>query len=246
MPSFRRVIDIRTQGTPLDGQARVALEDDYHHFRVGLVYKDNKISDTFGEGLRTPYTTCGAAAAQLQSLIGMTIQRDRDAIGAFTNPKLQCTHMFDEAGLAVNAAAQGIKCRRYEIEVPRHVDGATHSRIWRDGELIMQWHINGDTITAPEQFVDMPLRHGMGAWVQENLSESMQEAAFILRRCSVISIGRLYNLDELTHARNSNYCYAQQEERAQQSLRVKGSTEDFSDRLGELTKADQSWLNELA
>lgn len=246
MPNFRRVIEIRTQGTPQKGVARVSLEDDYHHFRVALSYQNNKISDATGEGLRTPYTTCGAAAGQLSSLIGMPLRNDREAIGNYTNPRLQCSHMFDEAGLAISAAVQGIKRRRYEVEVPRHVDKATHSKLWRDGELIMEWEIKGDTVTGPEQYAGMPLRAGMAQWAQANLNEEMQEAAFVLRRCSVISLGRLYNLDELVHAHNSGICYAQQPERAEQSLRVKGSTLDFSNKGDQLCAGDQSWLDEIA
>ncbi|MNV97966.1 hypothetical protein D3C71_1931600 [compost metagenome] len=72
----------------------------------------------------------------------------------------------------------------------------------------------------------------------------MAEAALLLRRCTLISMGRAYNLDEQVHAMSTGLCYSQQSERAEQALRMKGSTLDFSDKPLKLCAQDQKWLRQ--
>jgi len=61
----------------------------------------------------------------------------------------------------------------------------------------------------------------------------------------MISLGRLRNLDIERHARPTGHCFAQQPGRADEALRIVGSTEDYSDRSEQLCGSDQTWLDEL-
>jgi len=74
------------------------------------------------------------------------------------------------------------------------------------------------------------------------LSVDEAEAAIALRRCVMISLGRHKPLDTWVHAVASGHCYAQQPVRAEQALRMVGSTWDFSGRADDLCADDAAWL----
>ncbi|MCY1465875.1 hypothetical protein D9M71_840780 [compost metagenome] len=99
-------------------------------------------------------------------------------------------------------------------------------------------------IEAPLPYSGINLREGMARWALNTLNEEAAEAALLLRRCTLISMGRAYNLDEQIHAVNTARCYSQQPERAEQALRMKGSTLDFSHEQLKLCAQDQEWLRQ--
>jgi len=244
MPCFRRVIEIVTHGSRARGCARVALEDDYHHFRVSLEYRNRFITRATGDALRTPYDLCRDATIGLGLLRGMALETDADVVLNHIDRRQQCTHMFDEAGLAVAAVTRNIRQRRYEIEVPRHVRGATRPRLWRDDDLLLDWQVEDGVIVSPAPFAAVNLGKGMARWALDNLGPDEAEAAIVLRRCSLISQGRLRNLDLESNASVTGRCFVQQPERAKRASRVKKSTLDFTNCKERLCAGDQSWLSE--
>lgn len=243
MPVFRRSIAIVNQAEHNAGRVRVALEDDYHHFRVEIRYKNNAVTHAAGEALRTPYTLCASAASVLQRLEGMPLSRNPVAVTLHDDQRQYCTHMLDEAGLAIAAAAAGTTQRLYEIEVPRHVEGMTRPTLLRDGKKLLAWTVRNNVIEAPPPYSGLPLGKGMSRWAQKFLDSDTAEAVLVLRRCAMISLGRLYNLDEEIHARSTGHCYVQQPHRAPNAFRMKGSTQDFSDRKSDLISSDRQWLS---
>ena len=150
--------------------------------------------------------------------------------------------MLDEASLGIAAAKQKITHRLYEVEVPRHVEGTTEPKLWRDGELVLGWTVSDNVIQQPAPFSNLSIGSGMSRWARENLDADLAEAVLVLRRCTMISIGRLRNLDLEKHARESGHCYVQQTNRYRQALRVKGSTLDFSNSSKDLIASDREWL----
>ena len=243
MLSFRRRIDIVSRTTASGGAARAVLEDDFHHFRVALSYRDGSVTQADGWALRNPYTACPAASGQLAALVGMALDSVANCVTRATDARLQCTHMLDLAGLAIAAAARGIGNRRYDIEVPRRVDERTLGRLERDGLPLLEWRIDGDCITAPAAYAGINLREGMARWALTTLAEDEAEAALVLRRCVNISRGRERDLDLQPTARSSGNCYAQQPQRAAQAMRIVGSTLDFSERAAVLCADDREWLH---
>jgi hypothetical protein len=207
-------------------------------------YAEDHVTHASGEAFRTPYTVCGSAAAVLHQLQGMPISKNPIAVVRYVDQRQHCTHMLDEAGLAIAAAAAGIKNRLYEIEVPRHRNGLTHPRLWRDKEKLLEWTVRDNVIESPPPFTGRPLGAGMSRWAQENLETDIAEATLVLRRCAMIALGRLRNLDLETHANSSGHCYAQQPIRAHNALRVQGSTVDFSDNRRALIASDRDWLDQ--
>lgn len=242
MQRFRRRIELAGRYDSQGGQVRAVLEDDFHHFRVIVDHRGGRVTAVHGEAPRHPFTACPGAAPQLQRLAGMRLDDIAHSVNLHTDASEQCTHMFDLAGLAVAAAARGDRARRYDVAIPRHVDGRTHAFLKRDGRLLLEWSIENSTILGPDPYAGIDMRQGMARWVLGALPAEEAEAALVLRRCALISLGRLKDIDQQPHARLTGLCYAQQPQRAPQALRMVGSTWDFTDKPEALCGADQAWL----
>ncbi len=242
MTLFRRRIEIVTRSTGAGGEARAAVEDDYHHFRVALTFADGVVTGAQGYSLRIPYTSCSEAGDKLAALTGMKLDAVANSVMRATDATLQCTHMLDLAGLAIAAAARGIGSRVYDVEVPRRTGTTTSGRIDCDGVNVLVWKIDGAVITDPHAHAGVNLHEGLAKWALSTLSQDRAEAALILRRCLMISRGRERDLDAVAHAIPSGNCYSQQPERARMALRIVGSTHDYTERGGELCAADEGFL----
>lgn len=243
MGSFHRHIVIAHLHRASGGEVRAALEDDFHHFRVAVEHEFEQVVRIRGDAVRHPYSLCASATGPLLQLVGMPLDRIASSAMRATDAAGQCTHLLDLAGLAVAAAANETSLRRYEIEVPDRIDGRTTARLSRDGMPLLAWELQETTILGPAPFAGVSLQHGMARWALETLSAELAEAAIVLRRGAVISQGRSLNLDAQVHARPTGRCYAQQPQRAEQALRVVGSTWDFSARSADLCSGDAGWLS---
>lgn len=244
MTAFRRRVDIIAQHANGTGEVRAALEDDFHHFRVWVSYRAGEVIAIGGEALRYPYSLCPQACNQLQQLRGMKLDRIAHSVTRQTDASHQCTHLLDLAGLAIAAAARGTRQRRYDISVGQRIDNRTRSTLVRDGNEDLTWEVDGTMIEGPSPYCGINLREGMARWALNALNKEAAEAALLLRRCTLISMGRAYNLDAQIHAATSALCYSQQPERAEQALRMKGSTLDFSHEQLKLCAEDQQWLRQ--
>ena len=246
MQRFRRRIELAGRQDQHGGQVRAVLEDDFHHFRVVVEHRGGGVTAVHGEAPRHPFTACPGAAPQLERLVGMRLDRIANSVTLRTDATQQCTHMFDLAGLAIAAAARGDRYRRYDAEVPRHVDGRSHASLQRDGIPVLTWEVEGSTILGPAPYAGVDMRKGMARWALGALPAEEAEAALVLRRCALISLGRLKDIDREPHAHLTGRCYAQQPERAPQAIRIVGSTWDFSERPQALCMDDQAWLGDFS
>jgi hypothetical protein len=242
MQRFRRRIELAGRHDRDGGQVRAVLEDDFHHFRVVLDHQGGQVVAVRGETPRHPFSACPGAAPELQRLAGMRLDDIAHSVNLHTDPTQQCTHMFDLAGLALAFAARGDSARRYDIEIPRHIDGRTHAYLERDGRLVLDWSVDGSTILGPDPYTGTDMRQGMARWAIGSLPAEEAEAALVLRRCALISLGRLKDIDKEPHAHLTGRCYAQQPQRAPQAIRMLGSTWDFTARAEALCSDDGAWL----
>jgi hypothetical protein len=242
MLQFRRRVGIHSTGDAARGEVRACLEDDFHHFRVRIVHVIGTVQHVEGSAVRHPYSTCPLAATQLTRLVNAPLNGLAHSIMRVADPSEQCTHLMELAGLAIAAAARSIAQRWYDIAVPRRVAGRTLATLDRDGRRMLAWELVDTTITAPAPFQDVSLRKGMASWALANLSEDEAEAALVLRRCALISLGRAMNLDAQVHAEPTGRCFVQQPERARQGLRIVGSIIDFSEAAKDLCATDRDWL----
>ncbi|MGH8416924.1 MAG: DUF2889 domain-containing protein [Pseudomonas sp.] len=243
MSTFRRRIEIVSSGQTDSGEVRAALEDDFHHFRVCLRHEHGVLSQITGQALRFPYSACPQAIEPLQALSGMALSPIAHSVTRQTDARQQCTHLLDLAGLAVAAALRPAQLRRYDIQVPLRVEGRTRAMLQLNGKQLLEWRISGAIIEGPEPFAGVNIREGMARWALNTLTPELAEAALLLRRCTMISIGKTQNLDGQIHASSTDRCYTQQTVRAPQALRMVGSTWDIASNEA-LCASDQQWLHE--
>jgi hypothetical protein len=192
--------------------------------------------------VRHPYSTCPLAANQLSRLVNIPLDSRAHSVMRLTNPAEQCTHLLDLAGFAIAAAARSITRRWYDISIPRRVAGRTLATLDKDGIRALAWELLDTTIMGPAPFQGISLLKGMAAWAITHLAEEEAEAALILRRCALISLGRTKNLDARIHAEPTGRCFVQQPDRAAEGLRMVGSTLDFTSAAQDLCATDREWL----
>jgi Protein of unknown function (DUF2889) len=223
------------------GLVRGGLEDDFHSFRVAVRHDGFAVTDIEVEAFRWPWTTCPEAGDRLQLLVGMPLSPRCLAVGDQANPRLQCTHQFDLAGLAIAHATRDARVRQYDAEVPFGAQrGGPHDvRLWRDGELALTWTLEGSACIAPEPYASVPWRGGFLRWADEVLDPDTAEAAIVLRRACDIAIGRGANLEGVRVASElgiagSGVCYTFQEATARVAFRQIGTIRDFDGRVDDL------------
>ena len=231
--SYRRRVRMRA----LDATTtEAALEDDFHHFAVVVVHDGARVTSITARAERWPWSTCPAAGAQLELLVGMELSPRCTAVAAVADPHMQCTHQFDLAGLAVAHATRDEEERQYDVEVPPADAGGQRTvRLSRDGELLLEWRIAyGTGITAPRPYTDAPWRGGFIKWADATFDVDDAEAAIVLRRACDIGMGRGMDLegyrsaDELAELM-TGVCYTMQPSIMPVAIREIGSIRDFAD-----------------
>src|SRR5260370_26910870 len=237
-PALNRAIAL----TVHRGAVRAALEDDFHHFRVLLRHDGRRIVAASSESLRQPYTLCSAAGERLSQLIGAALAEGLTMVFPHTDPRLQCTHQFDLAALAIAAAARGTS-RHYHARVPDRIDDRADPELWRDGQSCLQSHVQADLISSPARYAAIALRHGFTDWAARELGPDEREAAIVLRRAVMIAVGRrmLQRLDREPYPLARGGCWVLQPERNRDARRVFGSVPDFTHRSGVLPSEDAAW-----
>ncbi|ANG64404.1 hypothetical protein A8C75_19295 [Marinobacterium aestuarii] len=245
MSTFHRRVDITSLQHQTAGTVRAALEDNFHHFRVWVRHYDRVLTAIGGEALRYPYSACPEATDQLQQLVGMPLDAIAHSVTRQVDAQHQCTHLLDLAGLAIANAARQTTRRRYDIQIPQRVDGHTSARLLRDGCELLTWELKDSVVQAPDPYCNINLRQGMARWALDTLPHEEAEAALLLRRCTLISLGLEKNLDAQVHASSTGLCYSQQPDRAAIAARIIGSTWNFSERQPTLCADDQLWLSQL-
>jgi hypothetical protein len=234
--AYRRRIRVETIEP---GVVVAGLEDDFHHFVVTLRHDGGHVVEATNDSHRWPWTTCPDAGASLRALAGMPLSRRFTAAGAWTDPKLNCTHQFDTACYAITHAARGADApaRQYDVEVPRRdlETGATDVRLWIDGELRLAWALSWEGIVDPAPpFDQAPWRGGFMRWADANLAEDDDECAITLRRAADIGMGRGMDLEAVPVASDlptsmSGVCYTMRAGVAEVAFRNRGSIRDFAD-----------------
>ncbi|MDJ0865109.1 MAG: DUF2889 domain-containing protein [Myxococcota bacterium] len=207
------------------------LEDDFHHFRARIHHDGVRVTAAEGEALRFPWTSCPGATAPLRALEGMPLENRAEG---HTDPRLQCTHLFDVTALAVAHAAAERTRRQYDVAVPDRRDGATRVELSRDGSPLLAWSLRGRRIREPEPWSGLTLAgREFHDWCRAHLDEDTLEAALVLRRASFIAMGRTHDFDAMRGpqeflALTAGSCHTFQPATAAAATRVRGTTRDFT------------------
>jgi hypothetical protein len=231
VPTYRR----RFRITTAPGKARADIEDDAHRYGIALVHDGAKVTAIRGEGLRTPWTLCIDAAKLVDRLVGMPLTPDPAAIYKYTDGRLQCTHAFDAAGLAIAHAFRGTPHRQYDIDVPYPVlepNARKTVTLLRDGQFALCWTVEGGVITSPEPFTGKDLS-SVVRWARGAFTDPDDyEAVVVLRRATHISGVKTQDLDQRVSAADGGQsmgrCWVFQPERAAAAWRLRGNTRDFT------------------
>jgi hypothetical protein len=221
------------------------LEDDFHHFGLLLRHQAGRVRSVEGRAVRAPWTTCPAAVGPLHAVEGMELSVRCTAVAAQADPRANCTHLFDLAGLAIAHAARGIERRQYDVEIPRPEEGRSRVRLWRDGELVLDWQLVDGRVVDEPPYSEVPWGGGFLKWADSTLDPDTAEAAIVLRRACTIGSGRGMDLDALDRADELQeimlgICYTMNEEHIHGALRNKGTVRDFADRPDALLSGDDT------
>jgi hypothetical protein len=228
---FRRRIELRGG----DRCVEADLEDDFHRFGVRLEHDGRQVVRIAGAAGRYPWSTCPGALAPLERLVAMPLAAAASAVRRWTDPRAQCTHLLDLAGLAVAHAAAGRERRGYEIEIPDRVEGRSHARLRRDGEALLDFEIERGAIVSPEPFAGQPsFGGGFGRWAEATLAPDLAEAAIVLQRACGIAMGRQWDMDQVPGAwvfgaLTGGACHTFGARVVEDARRVLGSMRDFTD-----------------
>lgn len=197
---YRRLIDIRRQDA---GTVVVWMEDDYHHFGITLLHDGAAVTAIRTAAARFPWTTCPSAGEPLRGLIGQPLVARASDIGQMINMRLQCTHLFDLAGMALAHAHHGRDRRRYHATVektgPDSVD-VRQAVLRQDGAVVMTWDLDGaNDIVGPDPYGGRSTDRGFREWT-ETMPVDEAEWAFVLRRAVFVANGRTFAFSGVNRA----------------------------------------------
>jgi hypothetical protein len=237
-PGYRRAIRL----SAVDGRAVAEIEDDFHHFLVTLDHDGRTVTAISGQAIRYPWTTCSMAGGALGALAGLPLSTDPTEIYRFTDPRAQCTHMFEVAGLAVTQAARGLGARRYDAFVADPVGNEQIAALACDGAPMLSWTLRDGLIAEPAAFAG----HRAGDFRSRNLAglpHETAEAVLILRRAVWLAASRTMDVDRFATAADmgrAGVCFTFQPGRAGGAVRRRGSVRDFSNGPGPLGRRPTS------
>jgi Protein of unknown function (DUF2889) len=233
-PYRRRIRTLTVEPGVVEG----GLEDDFHHFEVTLRHDGQRVTGIETRSRRWPWATCPDAAANLRPINGMPLSPRCTAIAEVADPRMNCTHQFDLAGLCVTHAAHALECRQYDAELPPAIDGITTPRLWRDGELVLSWTLSwrggGRRLVDSAPYDAAPWRGGFFRWADRIFDPETAEAAIVLRRACEIGMGRGMDLEAYDSAAElgpmmGGVCYTMQPSVMPVAFRNRGSIRDFAD-----------------
>jgi hypothetical protein len=234
---WRRRIELSAR----DGEMRVALEDQFHRFRLAIHHECGRVVGFAPATLRAPTTLCPLAGAALEGLIGMPLPASPLDVTAVSDHRDHCTHLLDLAALGMAAASRGVRRRSYRAEIVPSDERTAVASLQRDGVAVMTWEVSNGCLAKPTDWAGLNLRSGFTRWVAETLRGDDVEAALILRRAFLTSRGRRYPLGA-TLPTSPQGCWVLQPGRNGASRTI-GSTRDFALHPEALGHDDEQWID---
>lgn len=222
------------------GTVGAAVEDEPHAFSMRLSHDRERVTGVSAEAVRFPLTTCPGATGALESIIGAPLDPRMGMLKQHADPRANCTHLFDLAGLAVALAARGEARREYLVEIPDMIEGRHEARLERDGGRVLTWEIHQGTIEAPEPYAGRQVLGGFSRWALDALAGDTLEYALVLARGYFVGLSRIYDMEKTPPGpasqdpMPSGVCWSYTSPRAEQAYRVPGNRKDFSERPGDL------------
>lgn len=230
--AFRR--RIRLYNEP--GQVGAELEDCNHGFRLIIKHQHQYINAIEVEALRYPLSSCPGAIKPLQALVGCRLDSSLNTFKQASQPRNNCTHLYDLALLAINHAQRNELERIYDVEVPDSMDTKQSMSVLRNGQQIHHWEIDRQLIVKPNGLVDKPVMQGFSKWSQQHFNDADNlEAALVLQRGYFVARARRVELNNrggepaVNDTMMTGACYSYSPNVVERSWRLPGTVRDFSD-----------------
>jgi len=243
---FRRRIRLERFGDSLQGKVHGALEDCNHGFQSSVTYDEGKVVDIQPQFMRVPFTTCDGAWRPLQKLKGALVASSPAEFLAIAPPLSNCTHLHDLTLLTIAHTQCPARVVQYDVEVTDAVEGISDLRVWRmaddqNPQLMHHWQSYQYMISSPQELKDKPLFMGFSRWANELFSGITNEAAFVLQKGNLVSIGRMLDVAGMTDSRAADEndrvsCFTYSTENASSAIRIGNTVRDFTHTQEQLLK----------
>ncbi len=225
--TFRRAILLTTLGPDaVQGE----LEDDFHRFGVTVRHDGVKVTAVEGRSVRYPWSSCALASDALKALVGFDLGSHPASLYRHTDARLQCTHQFELAGLAVNHASRPGGDRRYDLAVEDFAEAGRMATLDRDGRRILEWRFRDNVLLSPVELAGTSVA-ALNSSALAGLPAEEAEARLLLRRAIWLSRGRWIDIDAVATAAaldRPGSCFSYQPGIAEGGMRRLGSERDFT------------------
>jgi hypothetical protein len=227
---FRRSILLRADKDKITA----GLEDNYHALSLFLSHDGKVVTGISAETIRAPFNTCIGAIDVLQGLVGVELSVSPKAISSHSDPRINCTHLYDLAVLAIAMAERGETQRRYDMEIPDEVDEKTISSVKLNGEVVLRWSFKNMIIETPQFLKGQNFFEGLRRRLEETLEGDELEAALVLQQAHFVSLGRPFDFESLSGMRivdeplPKGTCYAFGPGVIEEGYRLPGTIKDFT------------------
>ncbi len=225
-PTFVRTLEFRAE----PGGVVASLRDFQHRFELDVSHDGSKVTGFTLRPTRLPWTTCAAAADELDELIGAPIgERPRTR-----KADQHCTHQIDLALTAVRFAGRDLTHRRYDLTVTGYLTDRCVASLRRDDGYELTWRIVDGAVVEPLELAGRSLTNGFTAWAT-TLEPEESEATLILRRAAWMAPARSVDLDAYATMAATGMppgvCYSAQAARIEHAVRIRvgGSLEHRDD-----------------
>jgi len=219
------------------------LEDCNHGFCIKVYHNGENVTAIAPEAKRIPLSTCEGAKKPLEALVGKSLHDSAKTLNEKMNPQGNCTHWLDLSIWAIAQAAKGLdEVLEYHIQIPDELDQGSATKLYKNGDLLLDWHIKDWTVQKPENFAGQPFYKGFAAWANTIEDAELREAAFVLQKGYFVSRARYYDIDALAgekanaHTMMIGACYSYSEPRVSVAERTKGTVRDFTNKEAQLLK----------
>ena len=246
--AYRRRIEVHVD----DAVVEAHLEDYLHHFGVRLHHDGATITAVELAPERTPWATCTDGALGARRLVGVDLASVADLDTWIGSRADQCVHVTDLVVIAAGAALRGAD-RTYEIVMTGighpertatlHVDG----RPW--GAWVLAGY-GGDVVDDERsgRFAGASLERSGFSSLLASLDVADREPAAVLRRASMIGLGRAVDADTWPDAsvgaNPAGSCHTHRPEVVMLATRNRGSHRATErDALGTPVPAVSRWID---
>lgn len=199
-----------------DGQVVTAVDAGFHRYTLQV---------------------CPGASEPLKAMVGLPLATSTADFFANGRARQNCTHMLDLAWLAMRHASRGAIEWLYEVAIPDALTGSLHGTLARNGTVVQEWEVDGNTITVPSILAGQSVNGGLTRWLTEKsgLSDLTIEECLILNKGFFMVGARRFELPEgpLSDGYRkavTGACYGYSPERIDSAIGLSGMGRDFSDR----------------